>query len=44
MIEIEDDIPSISFTTLGTGRTILSIILIFIRFSTYDTNRIKAAR
>jgi hypothetical protein len=42
MIEIEDNISLISFTILGTERTILPIILIFIRFSIYDTNRIKA--
>jgi hypothetical protein len=43
MIEIEDNILSTSSITLGTERTILSTILIFTRFSTYDTNRIKAA-
>jgi hypothetical protein len=44
MIKIEDNISLTSSTTLEIGRTILSTILIFIRFSIYDTNKIKAAR
>jgi hypothetical protein len=43
MIEIENNISPISSTTLGTGRTILPITLIFIRFSIYDIDKIKAA-
>jgi hypothetical protein len=44
MIEIENDISLIFFTTLEIERTILSTTLIFIRFSIYDINRIKTTR
>jgi hypothetical protein len=44
MIEIENNTSLTSSIILGTERTILLIISISIRFSTYDTNKIKAAR